>query len=408
MADQLSADLASLKIQRGPGGPASPWPKRLLWIGLIGAAGWAGWTFGKPALEQRVFKPEVELTQIVVVSPAEAQAKVTSTGYVVPQRVTKVGAKTPGRIKTMKVAEGDVVVVGQVLAELEGADVRAQLAMAKARVLTARAQVQTAKAELADAQQKAKRERKLAQQGVGAAATAEDLEFRVTAVSKQVGAAEAGVRAADAEVENFEVMIGYLTITAPINGTVIAKPAQEGELVGMQALALVEIADFSSLMVETDVPEGRLHMLGIGEPAEIVLDAFPAERHRGKIAMVSPRVNRAKATVTVKVAFVEATTNVLPDMAARVSFLEAELDPEARKEPARVIVPANAIAERDGNKVVFVLEDGLVHMRAVELGDAYGNGFELLQGPPAGAQVVREPAGELHDGQRVKQKGETT
>lgn len=408
MADQLSTDLASLKIQRGPGGPASPWPKRLLWLAVTGGAVWAAWTFGKPALEQRVFKPEVELTQIVVVSPAEAQAKVTSTGYVVPQRVTKVGAKTPGRIKSMKVAEGDVVEAGSVLAELEGADLRAQLGMAKARALTARAQVQQAKAELADATQKAKRERKLAQQGVGAAAAAEDLEFRVATVHKQVGATEAGVRAAEAEVDNIEVLIGYLTITAPMNGTVVAKPAQEGELVGMQALALVELADFASLMVETDVPEGRLHMLEIGDPAEIVLDAFPTERHRGKIASISPRVNRAKATVTVKVAFVEPATRVLPEMAARVSFLEAELDPEQRKEPARVIVPANAIAERDGNKVVFVLEDGSVRMRTVELGDAYGSGFELLQGPPAGAQVVREPAGELQDGQKVKHKGETT
>ena len=408
MADQLSADLASLKIQRGPGGPASPWPKRMLWVAILGAAGWAAWTFGKPALESRVFKPEVELTQIVVVSPAEAQAKVTSTGYVVPQRVTKVGAKTPGRIKSMKVVEGQVVEAGSVLAELEGADIRAQLASAKARVLTARAQVQTAKAELADATQKAKRERKLAVQGVGAAATAEDLEFRVTAVQKQVGAAEAGVHAARAEVDNFDVQIGYLTITAPMAGTVVAKPAQEGELVGMQALALVELADFGSLMVETDVPEGRLHMLEINDPCEIVLDAFPSERHTGRIAQISPKVNRAKATVTVKVAFSDATPRVLPEMAARVSFLVAALDPEQRKEPARVIVPGNAIAERDGNKVVFVLEDGEVRMRTVELGEAYGSGFELLQGPPAGAQVVREPQDQLQDGQKVKHKGEAT
>jgi multidrug efflux pump subunit AcrA (membrane-fusion protein) len=161
-------------------------------------------------------------------------------------------------------------------------------------------------------------------------------------------------------------------------------------------------------MVETDVPEGRLHLLKVGDPAEIVLDAFPTERHRGRVAGVSPRVNRAKATVTVKVAFIDPSKGALPDMAARVSFLEAELDDEARKEPARVIVPANAITERDGNKVVFVVEDGALRMNAVELGDEFGNGFELVSGPPAGAQVVREPSRELQDGQKVKQKGEAT
>ncbi len=407
MADQLSADLAALKIHRGAG-PASPWPNRLLWVAALGGAGWAAWTFGKPALESRVFKSEVELTQIVVVSPAEAQAKLTSSGYVVPQRVTKVGAKTVGRIKKINVVEGQQVEIGQVLAELEGADLRAQLNSAKARVLSARAQVQTAKAELADAVQKAKRERKLAAQGVGSVAAAEDLEFRVAPAQKQVAAAEANVRAVLAEVENIEVEIGYLTIIAPMAGIVIAKPAQEGELVGVMASSLVEIADFTSLMVETDVPEGRLHMLKNGDPAEIVLDAFPSERHRGTVAGVSPRVNRAKATVTVKVAFAEQATGALPDMAARVSFLEAELDDDARKEPARVIVPANAVTERGGSQVVFVVEDGTLRMATVELGEEFGAGFELVSGPPAGAHVVREPDDALQDGQKIKAKGEST
>lgn len=408
MADQLSNDLAALRIHRDAGAPGSPWPKRLLVVALVAGAGWAAWTYGKPLLEAKIYKPEVEVTQIIAISPGQAQAKLISTGYVVPQRVTKIGAKTPGRIKEMNVAEGDRIEKGFVIAELEGADLRAQLQSAKARVLTARAQVQTAKAELADATQKAKRERRLATQGVGAAANAEDLEFRVVAVQKQVAAAEAGVRAAEAEVENFAVQIDYLTIVAPISGTVVSKPAQIGELVGVQALALVELADFDSLMVETDVPEGRLHLLEIGSPTEIVLDAYPTTPYEGRVKSITPKVNRAKATVTVKVAFEGAATNVLPDMSARVSFFSEELDPALKNEPTRVIVPANAIAERDGERVVFVLEDGAVRKAKVQLGDEFGTGFELIDGPPVGAMLVREPDDALEDGQKVKQKGEAT
>ena len=174
MADQLSNDLAALRIHRDAGAPGSPWPKRLLVVALVAGAGWAGWTYGKPLLEAKIYKPEVEVTQIIAISPGQAQAKLISTGYVVPQRVTKIGAKTPGRIKEMHVAEGDRIEKGFVIADLEGADLRAQLQSAKARVLTARAQVQTAKAEFADATQKAKRERRLATQGVGAAALSDD------------------------------------------------------------------------------------------------------------------------------------------------------------------------------------------------------------------------------------------
>jgi HlyD family secretion protein len=408
MSDQLSSDLAALRIARDGGAPGSPWPKRLVVLAAVVALAWAAWTYGKPMIEAKVFKPEVEVTQIVVVSPAQAQAKVTSTGYVVAQRVSKVGAKSPGRIKAMYVKEGQEVVEGQLLAELEGADLRAQLQGARAKVLTARAQVQTAKAELADATQKAKRERKLAGTGIGRTADAEDLEFRVSAVSKTVGAAEAGVKAAQADVETIEVQIAYLSITAPMAGTVVSKPSQIGELAGIQAASVVELADFSSLMVETDVPEGRLHMIEIDGPAEIVLDAFPQERFRGKVAGFTPKINRTKATITVKVAFDGDHSRVLPDMAARVSFLEQELDPEQMKEPPRVIVPAAAIAERDGNQIVFVVEDGTLRAAPVELGEAFGSGFELLDGPPAGANVVREPDSTLSDGQKVKQKGEAT
>jgi RND family efflux transporter MFP subunit len=365
-------------------------------------------------VEARVFKPEVEVTQIVIVSPSQAEAKLTSTGYVVPQRISRVGAKTPGRIKTMHVAEGTHVEAGMVLAELEGADLRAQLHTAKARVLTARAQVQTAKAELADATQKAKRERKLAVAGVGAAAAAEDLEARVLPAQKQVAAAEAGVKAAEAEVASIEVSLEYLTIISPIAGVVTSKPSQAGELVGIQAASLVEITDFDSLLIETDVPEGRLHLIKPkteteeGDPCEITLDAFPTERYLGSVVEIAPKINRAKATITVKVAFDEPNKRALPDMAARVTFLSERPDKADMDEPARVIVPEIALTERDGNQVVFVLEDGTARMHPVELGDAIGTGFELRKGPPAGAIVVRDPSSALFDGQKVKQKGEST
>ncbi len=407
MTDQLSSDLASLRIARDEHPPSSGWLRRIVVVGVLAAAGAAAWVYGKPLIEAKVLRPEVDVTQIVVITPAEAEAKLTSTGYVVPQRVSHVGAKMPGRIKEMRVREGDVVSAGDVLAELEAADQRAMLHTAKARVLMAKAQVQTAKAELADAQQKAKRERKLAQAGVGQAAMAEDLEFRAVAVQRQVGAAEAAVKAAQAEVDAIEVGISYYTITAPMNGTVVAKPSQVGELVGVQAAALVELADFESLMVETDVPEGRLHLVELEDPCQIVLDAYPTRTYRGRVRQITPKVNRAKATVTVKVGFDGDSERVLPDMAARVSFLSGEPDPALADLPPKVIVPGAAIAEREGKQVVFVLEDDTVRTQLVELGEAVGSGFELLSGPQAGATVVREPPRTLEDGQKVKRKDES-
>ena len=92
-------------------------------VALVAGAGWAAWTYGKPLLEAKIYKPEVEVTQIIAISPGQAQAKLISTGYVVPQRVTKIGAKTPGRIKEMNVAEGDRIEKGFVIICMSAASI---------------------------------------------------------------------------------------------------------------------------------------------------------------------------------------------------------------------------------------------------------------------------------------------
>ncbi|MEM6991641.1 MAG: efflux RND transporter periplasmic adaptor subunit [Myxococcota bacterium] len=408
MSDQLSNDLASLKISRDAKPPTAGWVKPLVIVVLVAGGLGAAWVYGKPYLESRVFKEEVEATQIVTISPSQAQSRLTSSGYVVPQRVSSVGSKIPGRIKKIHVEQGGLVQEGDLIAELEGADQRAAIRSAKARVLLARAQVKTAKAEVAETEHQAKRSRGLAQRGFGGAAEAEDLEMRAKILRQRVGAAEANVRAMQAEVAALEVGIEYLTVTAPMTGTVITKPAEVGELVGLQAASIVQLADFDSLLVESDVPEGRLHLVPMNGPAEVVLDAFPTERYRGRVVGVSPRVDRAKATVTVKIEFVDPVEKALPDMAARVSFLEEPLDVAQMDQPSKVVVPSAAIDERDGAMVVWVLEDEQVRMRPITIGDAVGPGFELVDGPPPGTLVVREPSAvALRDGQRVKQRGET-
>jgi multidrug efflux pump subunit AcrA (membrane-fusion protein) len=142
----------------------------------------------------------------------------------------------------------------------------------------------------------------------------------------------------------------------------------------------------------------------MGGPCEIVLDAFPSTRYRGKAIEVTPKVNRTKATVTVKVAFVDENDGVLPDMAARVSFLAGELDKEAMKAPPKTIVPGNAVAEIQGSKVVYRLEGGVVRMTTVTLGPAFGTGFEVIAGVSAGAKIVSSPPLGLADGQRIKER----
>jgi RND family efflux transporter MFP subunit len=407
MNDQLSNDLASLRINReepGPGGGA----RWLRWVGVIVViAGLvAAYRFLTPALSAQFFKTEIDVTEISTVSPAQAAVELTSTGYVVPQVVSMVGAQVPGRVARVLVKQGDQVQAGDVLLELDKADHEAGVRTARSQVAAAQARVQTAKANLAEAKLQAVRERRLVEAGVSPKANAENLEARAQALGEVVKAAAAEVVAQQAQVSALSVSLEQLVIKSPISGTVTNKPPEAGELVGALTLEplAIEVTDFSSLLVETDVPEARLHLVKLGSPCEIVLDAYPNRRFRGKAKEITPKVNRQKATVQVKVAFIDATDGVLPEMAARVSFLTEELDEDSMGEAPKVVVPSSAVVEKNGTKVVYVVDGDQVRIATVALGEPFAGGFELKQGPPAGTRVVKAPPPGLGDGQRVKER----
>ncbi len=410
MPDQLSSDLASLKIDRSVR-PKGRSPIALVFTVLLmmGAAG-AAYRFGVPYLEAAVFKTEVEVTEVITVSPAQASVELTSTGYVVAQSLSSVATKVAGKVKVQHVKQGAKVKAGDLLLEIDTADQKAAIASADSQAAAARARVMTAKANLLDAEQQTRRAQSLSEVGIGPKGATEDLLAKSASLKAEVQAAEAEAKAEEALSTALRVNLVSYSVIAPISGTVLNKPPQVGEFVGPQPAGIaidmggVQIADFTTLMVETDVPEQRLSQVKMGGPCEIVLDAFPSQRYRGKATEVTPKVNRVKATVTVKVAFVDENEGVLPDMAARVSFLTGELDKEAMKTPPKTVVPGNAVVDMQGSKVVYRVEGGVVRRTTVTLGPPVGTGFEVLSGVSSGNKIVSSPPPGLADGQRIKER----
>jgi HlyD family secretion protein len=404
MDDRVAADLASLRIDRNERPPSSGRALRWVMGGLaLCAIAVAAWRIALPMFEAQLFKTEVGITEVALVSPAQAQVQLTSAGYVVPQIQVDVSSKLVGRVDRAKLREGDHVKQGQVLFELETSDQRTQVVSAQARAAAARARAATSRAQLAEVTQQLDRERKLVATGAIAAATADDLAARAKSLGEQVHVADADVEASLAEANALSVNLANTTIRAPIDGTVVTKPLQPGDVV-TPGTPMAKIADFDSIVVETDVPEGRLHLVNKGGPCEIVLDAYPNRRWRGEVVDTSPQLNRAKATATVKVRFLDRDDTVLPEMAARVSFLDSPLDERKLKEPPKRIVPGAAVADRAGAKVVFTLDAGRARMVPVTLGPSFGDGFELVDGPSPGTKLVSDPPPNLGDGQAIKER----
>ncbi|MFN0248942.1 MAG: efflux RND transporter periplasmic adaptor subunit [Kofleriaceae bacterium] len=448
MNDQLSHDLASLKIDRSPKRPRRSLTGTLLIVALLAGGVAAVYFLVVPRLKAVLTTQELKTGEISMVSPAQGQVRLTATGYVVALVSAKVAAKVPGRIAEIFVEEGSVIAQGDKVARLEDVDHKSAIASARARAASARARVQIAKANVAELEVTLKRDTPLADRGVIPRSGVDDMIARVASLRASVKAAEAEAAAADAESRSLEIQLGSYLIISPIAGTVVDKLVEVGEGVapGFGTPGVVEVVDMMSLVVEVDVPESKLDQVAEGNPAEIILDAYSSRRLGGKVKEVGRRVNRAKATVPVKIAFdnlreltstakapASATGSgpvpqamagsgavppamagsgtagekplvILPEMAARVSFLEEPISDQARKAPPKLVVPANAVVQRGGGDVVFVFNDGYVRQTNVKVGQPFAGGRELETPLPAGTKVVLDPPADLTDGKKVKEK----
>jgi HlyD family secretion protein len=405
----LADELKSLRIERAPTGRGLPgWAAGAVAAAVVALLLFFAWKL----YGDRLFAPEVETGTVSLISPAQGAQLLVATGYVVPQRKANISPRIGGRVAKIFVEDGSVVKAGQLIAVLEDADYKAQLLQAQADQRGAEAREKRAEVDVQDAQRQYDREQIVQQKGVSTPAALDVASARLNGARASLGAAKADVAAAAARVEVAKVNLDNCYVKAPFAGRITQKLTDIGEIVfGFTSAGnggnggIASIADFSTLQVEADVSESQVAKLALGTPAEITLDAFPEKRFRGKVAEVRPRVDRAKATVTVKVAFVDDPKDVLPDMGAKVTFLARELSEMAQKAAPTPAVQPDAVVDRGETKAVFAVQgDETVKAIPVITGAPLGNLISLRQGPPAGTKVVRSPPAGMRDGMRVKEK----
>jgi RND family efflux transporter MFP subunit len=391
-------DLSKLKIHRGNDRPVDSIPRPRYWLAIYIACGvflvLAGFFFYRSLTAEEI----VEVTSVVRTSPSEVSSLLTASGYVVAQRKASIASKATGRLVYLGFKEGDKVKKDQIIARLESADVEAALAQAKADLDVARAQQN-------DARQSFERAKTLLDRNLISQADYDAAKARYDGVTATIASREASVQAAEVQVENTR-------IRAPFDGTILTKNADVGEVVApfgagaSSRVAVVTIADMSSLEVEADVSESNIERITVDQPCEITLDAYPAQHYRGVVDKIVPTADRAKATVMTKIRFLEIDNRVLPEMSAKVSFLSRPVADSMRGEPKLAVDPSAITTTRDGKKSVFVLsDDHTVVERIVAVGGSIGGLAEITSGLSSGEQVVVRPSEKLYSGAPVKVKG---
>jgi RND family efflux transporter MFP subunit len=373
--------------------------RRWWWLAVLVVGGIAFWLMVRNA------PVNVETTAISQAYPSQAYTLLNATGYVVAQRKAAVASKATGRLEWLGVREGSQVKSGEVLARLESNDVTAQMQQAAASVNVARANLEQGEAELREAARALERSRDLLAKKFVSPAAHDTVIARHEKAQAAISGYKASIAIAQANLRAAEVAVEQTLIRAPFDGVVLTKNANVGDVItpfssalGSQA-AVVTMADMSTLEVEADVSEANLAKVKVGQPCEIQLDALPGQRFRGTVQRTVPTVDRAKATVLVKIRFVDVDARVLPEMSAKVAFLEKET-PESER-TARMVVQPAAVVERDGGGVVFVVRDGKVAQVAVKSGMKIGELVEVIGKVAVGDKVVVRPSEKLRDGSAV-------
>jgi RND family efflux transporter MFP subunit len=355
-----------------------------------------------------IFTPaiEVQIATVTQVYPSQTFTTLNASGYVVPQRKSALASKVTGRLIWLGVEEGNRVKKDQLVARLESEDVTAAKNQAVANVEAARYNLDQAKAELKDATLNYDRNKELIKREVIARVTYDAALARYEKAVAAVEAAEATLTASRAALDGANIAIEYTSIRAPFDAIVLTKNADIGDIVtpiGAAAnakSAVITIADMNSLEVEADVSESNLGQIRVGQPCEIQLDALPQARFRGAVHMIVPTADRSKATVMVKIRFIDKNARILPEMSAKVAFLSRPVTTADQK--PRTAMNQTVLVNKNDKKTVFLVKENKAVESPVTLGEKIGDMVEVLDGVKAGDQVVLNPPSRLKNGYSIK------
>jgi multidrug efflux pump subunit AcrA (membrane-fusion protein) len=168
---------------------------------------------------------------------------------------------------------------------------------------------------------------------------------------------------------------------------------------GSAGATFAVIVDLASLEMEADINEQNLGKLSLGQPAEVNLDAYPDKPYKARLRQIVPTADRQKGSVKVKVELLDKDAKVLPEMSARVVFInpQAKMDQE---EPSKVMVPTSSVVEIGDERGVLLVSEEKAVFKPLQLGAAVGAQQQVLSGVQGGEEIVADAAAAGHPWKR--------
>lgn len=318
------------------------------------------------AAEQGEYRLPVQAAEVV---PRDLSRSIRVSAPVEPLRTIRLATSVEGIVRDVLVEEGDRVQVGAVVAQLDVAEQRAELARARAHLEERRAHL----------------------------ARLEDLRRRDYVDAGTYDTARAELDIAASEVQLWQTRVGFGTIRATSDGTVVARHVEPGEAVTRHA-PIADIADLDALVVRLGVSELDVVALSPDAPVTVRIDALQrSPDFEARIRRIFPAAEAVSRLVVVEVEIPGAAV-----AGARPGYLaRAELLVDQRERA--LAVPASAVAElENGYYVMLIGPDERLERRPVSTGITRGGWQEVLEGLSPGDRIVATNPLDLSEGTRVR------
>ena len=349
----------------------------------------------KPAAAPRVAMPTVEISKVRL---GPLNEKVFLVGALKPVAQVDVVSKMTGRIDQLNAEIGDWVRKGTLIAKVDEDEVRQQVNRAAAALEVAKASLSQKQTDLEILKKELDRTVELHENQLIPRRDLDTAEARYRGAIAQEKLAEAQIDQAQAELRELRVRLDNTRILAPISGLVGKRHLDNGALVN-PSMPVVSLVDLSTMVMEINAPEKDLVKIRAGLEANIVLDAYPEQKFKGRVIRLSPILDPATRTGSVEIEVPNPKMMLKAEMFARV-----ELDLGTRHNT--LLVPREALVSHDQQRGVFKLQDDIARFQPVDAGVTQGGDVEVISGLKEGEAVITLGVNLVKNGDKVQLRSE--
>jgi membrane fusion protein (multidrug efflux system) len=360
----------------------------VLLLALLAGAGWAWMNAGaKPgpaADKEKPTTPVYELAagDVATIAASELSLSLPLSGSLTPLTQATVKSKVSGVVLETTVQEGMPVAAGQVIARLDGAELRARAAQQQATLDEANARLALAKKNNLNS------EALLRQNYISRSA--------YDTTQNSVELAQASVAAARAQLDMARIALADTTLKAPLAGVVSKRHVQAGEKLAPD-MPVMSIVNLSQLTLEAQVPASEIPRIRVGQDVLFRVDGFDQRRFTGKVARINPTTEAGSRAMLVYISVNNADGALRGGMFAKGQITTT-------KNAARPLLPLAALRKDGAKDVVYRVDNGTVALQPVTLGlRSEDDGMvEVLDGLAPGAIVLAAPLDGVKPGSKVK------